>query len=84
MNYTASQVWRENMREVMVPRLLSAWLRGDSVALKRLCKDDVMAKLSNDIATRKKEKVKRPLRCGGQREGKGRAHLARQKRSSKW
>jgi len=45
------------MREVYVPKLLEAWLRGDAQTLKHLCKEDVLTKLLHDVAARKKERV---------------------------
>jgi len=49
--------WRETMQNTHAPRLLSAWLRGDTVALRDWCSQDVCQRLNLDIAARKKERL---------------------------
>ena len=49
--------WRENMKEVLLPELIAAWLRGDRDVLKYHCKKDCLKRLVHDIEQRKKEKI---------------------------
>ena len=48
--------WRENMRDVLVPELISSWLRGDKRFLKANCKSDILKRLVSEIDGRKKAK----------------------------
>jgi len=51
------EVWKDDVSQHFVPRLLEAWIRGDKKFLKHWCQDDTYKKLSNDIKQREQEQV---------------------------